>query len=461
MSSHKINSNSGTSTPPRGRHSGSTPNITVRPLSVSPPPIRRADGGRGKGSDAQGGEGDQDGDVTVKVVEVSVTSKVAVYHIQVETTHPYYARPKFTCTRLSVEIDRLYAYLTNTYPQYIPHIPPPSSLLWMEYDDYKWAVDEREKIRTRMTEFLQGCLDVGCMRADDTVRLFLESDFEFVSPNTNTNKKPTTSSSSSRSLRPFGGGAVKEVDVFFDNAKAAVSGMEAALAAVARTVERTGRNGKDLSKASGEIGTQLTAAASSNEDRALARAFKCVGKAFLVHERLQSDHIRSAHDSFIAFPQQATLLLHPQTDEWKRLTQQTSQAQQALQHRLDILQDYENACKATQKKLVAMDRLRGASKIAQEKVDVSLKDLTVTKQVEQEIRTQLRSTTDTLKARFPAYAQQQDREIAMRVDEHVAHQKRAAKKVLDLWKGALADLGGSAGTPLGGSSGNLGSPLVK
>lgn len=49
--------------------------------------------------------------------------------------------------------------------------------------------------------------------------------------------------------------------------------------------------------------------------------------------------------------------------------------QAALNYRLEALQDYDGACKTTQKKLQAIDRLRSSSRIQQDKVDGALEDL--------------------------------------------------------------------------------------
>ena len=64
------------------------------------------------------------------------------------------------------------------------------------------------------------------------------------------------------------------------------------------------------------------------------------------------------------------------TDQCMMILRGAESAQSALNNRLDALQDYDQACKNTMKKLSQMDRMRNSTNLKQDKVDAALEELT-------------------------------------------------------------------------------------
>ncbi|KAI8912001.1 Vps5 C terminal like-domain-containing protein [Powellomyces hirtus] len=301
------------------------------------------------------------------------------------------------------------------FPEHIPPIPPPITIGPGEA--------ERELLRQKSEAFLQRVADHDLYRVSDGFKMFLESEFEFVPPPAPLGRRPTTGI-----LRGFSSSVsgVKEVDVFFDQARTSVAGMQIGISALGRAMEKAGSTEKDCSKATGDVGAQLYAM-TLNENKLLVRATRTLGKGFTACEKLQTEEA-----AFLSGRLTSTLL----TTQIRN----TETAQAALDYRMRTLLEYETACKMTQKKLQAIDRLRSTAKIQQEKVDAALEELQETKQVESDCRTQFRNASDVLKGEFPTFANVQERELAESIDEYARHQAIYSRKQLESWEQVLADI---------------------
>lgn len=105
--------------------------------------------------------------------------------------------------------------------------------------------------------------------------------------------------------------------------------------------------------------------------------------------------------------------------------QATSITTAALDYRLGMLQEYEFACKSTQKKLISMEKLRSYKNIDQQRVDEVLEELTVLKRKEQECRDQFKERSERLKKEYKLADERRELEIGLILDGYVANQINA------------------------------------
>ncbi|KAI8592493.1 Vps5 C terminal like-domain-containing protein [Geranomyces variabilis] len=354
-------------------------------------------------------------ELSVSVTHVTVDFGAPVFHISAQTPLSGYLRSTCAATRLHKELDRLYEYLCSAFPEHIPPVPPSAAI--------GPGAAEREVLRAAAEAFLQRVADHDVFRISEGFKMFLESDFEFVPPPATPPRRPATGL-----LRAFGSSLsnVKEVDVFFDQARAATTAMETGLLALGKAIEKAAKVEKECAKATGEVGTQLSTM-TLNENKTIVRATRTLGKGFLTCEKQRADQA-----VYLGGRLTSTLL----TTQLRN----AHTAQAALEHRTRTLLEYETACRNTQKKLQAMERLRSTSRIQQEKVDAALDELQEAKQVEAECRAQFRSASDVLKTEHPAFAALQERELAQILNEYARCQAADSRKQLENWEQVLADI---------------------
>ncbi|KNC99840.1 uncharacterized protein SPPG_05214 [Spizellomyces punctatus DAOM BR117] len=344
--------------------------------------------------------------LTLVLTSVDLTDpRIPVFHISADTPKPPYTRDHSTPTRSYTELERLSGHLTARFPDRLPPFPP--------------TLPTKESVplfRSRIQTFLNR---IAARFGDvDAVVSFVESEFEFAPSGVLQTKK-------SGFLRAFSGGSihVKEVDVFFESAKGSIGACEAALGMCARVGEKAGRVEREMGATALEVGNLLLEL-DVGDRKGLGGALRKLGKGFIASEKPHVD--------------QANYLTHQFAADAKTFMRETQAAQAALTYRLTTLQSYEAACKATQKKLASLDRLRSSSSIKQERVDAALVDLQEVKQQEGECRAQFRTVSERLKDEYVRFCSELDVEVREVVDSYVEAQKEGAKKELAVWESVLA-----------------------
>lgn len=109
-------------------------------------------------------------------------------------------------------------------------------------------------------------------------------------------------------------------------------------------------------------------------------------------------------------------------DELLTILQGSNIALNALDYRRVLLQTYENSCKSTQKRIVAMERLRTARTIQQEKVDLAVEDMATVKKEEQEAREAFKSCSEVLRSEVAMYRGLRNTNTERVLDEYVRQQ---------------------------------------
>ncbi|KAJ1561268.1 hypothetical protein HK405_004426 [Cladochytrium tenue] len=112
-------------------------------------------------------------------------------------------------------------------------------------------------------------------------------------------------------------------------------------------------------------------------------------------------------------------------------------ALRVLNNRLQKLADYDQACKSTQKKLLAIDKLRGSSSIRHDRVDSSLDDLKEAKRTESVLREDLRRQSDVVRSEYDGFEKQYVQDVRKDLDLYVAQQLQFDMQVLSALVRAL------------------------
>jgi hypothetical protein len=99
---------------------------------------------------------------------------------------------------------------------------------------------------------------------------------------------------------------------------------------------------------------------------------------------------------------------------------------------LNSLQEYENACKNTVKRKQAADKLKSASQLKHEKVDVAIAELTEAKNDEEECKDFLRKISDSL--REHEWPHVQSRRESMMLRSLLAHTGKVIQLERQMWQ---------------------------
>ncbi|KAJ3285774.1 Vacuolar protein sorting-associated protein 17 [Borealophlyctis nickersoniae] len=331
-----------------------------------------------------------------------------IFKLSVSTNLPD-VRPRPNLTRDSSELDRLYQYLENSFPEYItPPPPPPKS------QDVAFLSRSTQVFLDRITEH-------AVLRRSEGVRLFVESEFGFLAPSsTANNKKNAGFMKSLISSTP-----AKDVDVFFDHAKDDTAAFKNGMMAFGRVNDKISKLEREVGKATGEVGTQA-GSLSLDTKGSLAGLLRKASKGFQLSED--------------ALLRQSAYSSGEFNDECSMFIKGALSAQAALNHRLGILSDYELACKATQKRLQVLEKLKSSSTIQSTKVDAAMADLADAKRLENDTRDSLKRANDILKEEYKAYSERREADMVSFLARYVEKQIEVGQMQMRAWQGILPDL---------------------
>ncbi|KAI8896970.1 hypothetical protein BC833DRAFT_658932 [Globomyces pollinis-pini] len=305
--------------------------------------------------------------------------------IEYESPHPFFTNNKHTISRSLDEFLALSTYFTKSYPQHIipPIINTNNPLLFATYT----------------TQYLEFISNHPILPFTKGFKIFLESEFSFVPPTSpNLIKK-------SKSFFSLIEPTTKDIDVYFDLAKMDLQSLHHHVAAIGKNNEKIGNTTKELTKCYAEV-------ASKSKD--LSTLVDWVPLARLYH--LDCDLMGKS----------STFRLHTFNDQCVYILQGSMLAQNALDYRLTTLTSYESACRSTQKRLTAMEKLRASKSIPQDKVDSALEEMAVIKRIEEDARDLFKKTSDTLRHEFDAYRIQRNLFLESMLDNYVDEMKTSA-----------------------------------
>ncbi|KAI9088351.1 Vps5 C-terminal, partial [Phlyctochytrium arcticum] len=198
-----------------------------------------------------------------------------------------------------------------------------------------------------------------------------------------------------------------------------------ALSTCARVGDKVARLDTELAKDCEQVSSHMNAFALV-EDKSVISACKRLGRAFAASGNLHTE--------------QATFLSGSFVEECKKCLKDTQTAQAALDHRFATLQEYDSSCKLTQRKLVALDKIRSSSNIRQDKVDAALEDLQEAKEEESKGRRSFRTISEVLRPEFEKHLEQQEKDIQVVIDQYVNEQIQHSTRQLEVFKAALNDI---------------------
>ncbi|KAJ3415378.1 Vacuolar protein sorting-associated protein 17 [Chytridiales sp. JEL 0842] len=225
----------------------------------------------------------------------------------------------------------------------------------------------------------------------------------------------TSTSSSSSFLRAFSGSSkVQDVDVFFEQARTTTDALEGQYKNLVGVIERLVKAEKAYAAATFEVGLRLQAL-SKEETEPLSTSLKKLSKVFTSLE-----HIHNSNASYHA----STL-----TDEATHLLKSTQVAQHALNHRTNTLESYNSACRNTQKKITAIERLKSSSSIKPEKVEMALRELEESKKAEAVERDALRGVSEGLKGRVVGWEEEMDGDLGKWVNGYARWEMGVSRAV--------------------------------
>ncbi|KAI9015113.1 hypothetical protein BC832DRAFT_190393 [Gaertneriomyces semiglobifer] len=382
--------------------------------------------------------------LTITRVELRVNEppeRSIVVEIEAVTTLPDYLKSRSTFTRTYAELDKLYTYLCKAFPDHIPAAPPglPSTI----------AGRPRLEIphfRKRLQAYLDRIASNLRFRLSEGMREFVQSEFEFLPPSVPTMRgrggfmRVLTSSTPN----------VTEVDVFFDQAKTFATGAEANIALLSKAGESYAKvhkgiclckswpvdstlmtlRRKDMSVALAQASEQL-ASMSALTGRPLAESLRKTSKCLVGSEKIHAAKAAYLASNFL--------------EDCRSFAREAQAAQSALSYRLGVLQDYEGACKSTQKKLQVLDKLRAGKNINPEKVDNALEELKEVKHTESECRETLRAVGDTVKEEYTAYLENHLTDMDAFLNSYIKRQLESSRKEQQLWESLDASQWGSGG----------------
>ncbi|KAJ3321420.1 hypothetical protein HDV06_004405 [Boothiomyces sp. JEL0866] len=294
--------------------------------------------------------------ITFKVISVQKQPDLT-FTISYQTDNKYFNHQSQTINRTLSEVCLLMNYFIKEIPESItPAIPPKSNDLLF--------------LKSMLQQFLDR------LSKHEKLLFTQESEFQFVAP-----KSPPPIQKKQRSFFSLSEQKIKDVDIFFDLALNDVQVLQQYLSGIGRMNEKVGQQEVQLIKTIDQLIPKLNSL-KLDQLRKLLRYYSA-------YMTTLSNATKYRSNTF--------------TDQLVLLLQQSSIAKNSLEYRLTLLENYEYCCKATQKKVVQMEKLKQQKQIKQEKVDAHLEELAQIKKQENEAKILFKDCSTFLKEEFDDY----------------------------------------------------------
>ncbi|KAI9202041.1 uncharacterized protein BJ171DRAFT_190098 [Polychytrium aggregatum] len=302
------------------------------------------------------------------------------------------------CKRTFSEFERLHAHLSATYPDSIvPALPR--------------RVTQLQITEIRLGEFLNSVFGNERLRRSEVLGLFLDrTQFAFAPPAPVARRNQSSLFSG---LMP--NPQTKEIDSFFVSAAAETTYFQSQCGRWGKLDEQLSCLVQENGRLSMDFGTKLGQFMETASDR-------LPGSLWKIAKMLQK-----ADDVECEFYRQ-----HGET--WLYYQRKAQAVNSVLSHRMQVLGAYEMCCKITQKKILAMEKLKSSTSIRAEKVDMALSELSEAKKIEAEARDSLKTVSQQLRQDFTAHTESWDRIM----NEHIG---RLAQKCLEYARYQTATVG--------------------
>ncbi|TPX43159.1 hypothetical protein SeMB42_g04837 [Synchytrium endobioticum] len=336
-------------------------------------------------------------DMRVLVTTINVKANDATYQLSATTNIPTYIRTRYAFQRTHAEVERLASALQTAYSDVIVPAPPPPSA------DPSFLAESVNRFLDRICNHHQ-------LRTSEALKTFIESQFEFVSHQPLLRKAPSTFRFSKMGIATQN----TRDDPFFEFARSEVAGIETHIYNMIKlNLDKIVKFEKDQAKSSNEVASKLIGLCTEGD--ALAGVLKKVAKCFQMADDVGS--------------KQASYLSNTFNDSFTHCLRSVESAQITLQNRLNALNSYTEACKATSKKIQALEKLKAASTIKQDKVDAALGELDDAKKVEMQHRELLKRMTDSIKVEYTTFDAQFQTDMAMYLKNYAERQLAFARNM--------------------------------
>ncbi|QRV87761.1 vacuolar protein sorting-associated protein 5 [Ceratobasidium sp. AG-Ba] len=260
---------------------------------------------------------------------------------------------------------------------------------------------------------------------DDEVRSFIESDFGY-----QPTPRPRRKAGSSFSLIKR---SVPDEDEDLMSARLELTRLEVQFFDAAKAMDRLAKARKALSAAHAEMGNKLINVATTEAHPPLGVAIRKFGRVW--HTISDVDQAQGLSECVII------------GDALGYQGMNAKAAKETLQHRTQVLEDYQSAVKATIAKRRNIERLKASSNIRPDKVDEALEDMEEASKVEQLYQRRVEGISENLHNALATHSKHAHEDITHTLIEHARasiHYERSRLRELETLRGDIARAAGPA-----------------
>ncbi|KAF8605343.1 hypothetical protein BDV93DRAFT_537403 [Ceratobasidium sp. AG-I] len=370
---------------------------------------------------ANGSKFERDGQyLRVRITGLDRNRRDIIIRIDAQTNLPNFTGSTYrNISRSYVEFQRFAEQIAYCNPQTIvPALPLPQTSAPSDEED-----DRLVKVMLQRW-FSRVCEDPILIQEDE-VRSFIESDFGY---------QPTP-----RPRRKTGSGfslikrSVPDEDEELMSARLELTRLEVQFFDAAKAVDRLSKARKALSAAHAELGNKLINVATTEVHPPLGAAIRKSGRVW--HSISDVDQAQALSECVII------------GDALGYQGMNAKAAKETLQHRTQVLEDYQSAVKATIAKRRNIERLKASSNIRPDKVDEALEDMEEANKVEQLYQRRVEGISENLHNALRTHARHAHEDITHTLIEHARasiHYGRGRLRELETLRPDIARAAGPA-----------------
>lgn len=380
---------------------------------------------------------------TVKVTDIDKTAKDIQFRLDYSTTLAQYSKePSQTnLARRVSDLQWLLSQLASAYPEcFLPPLPAcltgktVVSVSAGYYNAIPSAqVDDRVKecVQLMLTQIVSHPTYVS----SSCVQQFFESGNQFV-PYTmkQSNSVSKFFKSAIKSVK-----SVKEVDQWYDDCKMETTEVHTQIDCCCKALEKLVKADRALGVSYADLASKLLDYGAEEPSVQLTSSL-----------RKFSVLMGKSASSYAALGELESLYT---SDVFLQHSQSLTSVEQTLENRLSSLQDYDNACKATQKRKQAADKLKTVSQVKHDKVDAALTELTDAKQSEAEAKDFVQRISDTIKHKeWPALLKMNESALLATLSNHARIQIASERQQVKEYESTLQEISSIRSTAAFGDS---------
>ncbi|KAG9104204.1 Vacuolar protein sorting-associated protein 17 [Ceratobasidium sp. 370] len=370
---------------------------------------------------ANGSKFERDGQyLRVRITGLDRNRRDIIIRIDAQTNLPNFTGSTYrNISRSYVEFQRFAEQIAFCCPQTIvPALPLPQTSAPSDEED-----DRLVKVMLQRW-FSRVCEDPILVREDE-IRSFIESDFGY-----QPTPRPRRKTGSSFSLIKR---SVPDEDEDLMSARLELTRLEVQFFDAAKAMDRLAKARKALSAAHAEMGNKLINVATTEAHPPLGIAIRKFGRVW--HSISDVDQAQGLSECVII------------GDALGYQGMNAKAAKETLQHRTQVLEDYQSAVKATIAKRRNIERLKASSNIRPDKVDEALEDMEEANKVEQLYQRRVEGISENLHGALRTHARHAHEDITHTLIEHARasiHYEKSRLRELETLRADVARAAGPA-----------------